>query len=138
MDGSCCLIDPVTGAASHLPKTVLKLLPDVREYYYSSSNGWDSDDEGTECCAFVVGRVDSTGECKVFRLVCAPYMSMVNFAEHHPVSSVLTINGGDCAQWRATQNHPEFPVNMHYMDRGVLVGTTVSLLLEFESRNPWC
>jgi hypothetical protein len=122
VDGSCCLIDPVSGVVSHLPKTVQKLLPDSLEHYCYSSESWDSDEnEGTESCVFVAVRVDSTGEYKVLRLVCQPY----NFGnQQHPVSSVLSINGGDGAQWRPTQSYPEFPVSMHFMD-SVLVGSTV-------------
>ncbi|CAN6357810.1 unnamed protein product [Urochloa humidicola] len=135
VDGSCCLIDPVTGAISHLPKTDLKGLSssilqeyDDSEYYSSNSDGWEiySNHEQLERCVFLAGRVHSTGEYKVLRLVCDAYMRIENLDdEHHPVSSVLTINSGDRADWRATRSHPEFLLNMDYMDGGVVVGSTI-------------
>ncbi|KAF8689269.1 hypothetical protein HU200_042061 [Digitaria exilis] len=118
VDGGCSLIDPVAGATTHLPKMVLK-----------GSTNWefcyDDDKKELERCVFRAGRVDSTGESKVLRIVCRAYADVDDFDEHHPVSSVLTINGGDGAQWRETRSHPAFLVNMDCMDGGVVVGSTI-------------
>jgi hypothetical protein len=108
VDGSYYLIDPISGVVSHLPKTVLKLLPDSLEHYCYSSESWDSDeDDGTGSCVFVAGRVDSTGEYKVLRLVCQPY----NFGnQQHLVSVVFLpsmeamVLSGD--RLRVTQSFP--------------------------------
>jgi hypothetical protein len=110
-DGRCFVIDPATGAVSDLPET-----PPEEEWWGDVPVTKDHDVFNV----FQIGRVSSTGECKVLRL------SRVEWQEtYHMISSVLDLalddDAGGPRQWRPTGS-PEFIVNTH---SGVVVGGAV-------------
>ncbi|TVT97217.1 hypothetical protein EJB05_57524, partial [Eragrostis curvula] len=101
-DGRCAVINPNTGAVSHLPETT-------------------SPEENGGCAyhVFLLGRVESTGQRKVLRL-----SRDKSDGRHLMSSSVITLlneddaGGGGSAQWRPS-GRPKFLVNKY---SGVVVG----------------
>ncbi|GJN03451.1 hypothetical protein PR202_ga20901 [Eleusine coracana subsp. coracana] len=108
MEGNCSVIDPVTGAVSHLPNT-----PPELDWWGNIPVTKDD----SVFNAFLLGRVDSTGDCKVLRL-----SRVERERTYHLISCVLTLDDADGVQrWRPT-GRPEFIVNTH---SGVVVGDAV-------------
>ncbi|TVU06081.1 hypothetical protein EJB05_49273, partial [Eragrostis curvula] len=103
-EGRCSVINPATGAVSHLRKT----LPD-----HSSSEEELALNEGAwrrypDYHVFALGRVESTGEYKVLRIASEDCM-WYDFDDTSCLEcSVLSVNGGSCRiPWRSTGS-PEY------------------------------
>lgn len=119
--GSCSVIDPATGVASHLldaPSTELDRdyewweLDKYKEFRYRH-NG------------FALGRVESTGEYKVLRISSSASM-LSN--EWRDTTSVLTVNGFSCTPWiSASSLKLSLPVDVDWVKNAVVGGSVYFL-----------
>ncbi|CAL5079006.1 unnamed protein product [Urochloa decumbens] len=119
MGKRCRVLDPATGAVTSLPEGL------------AEEHAANRPDMGQYSATVVCGKVASTGEYKVLRVLDIRLFSFPCFNSNpKPLCELLTLNGSGNARWRGKKTSPDPVIVYDQTSRAVLDGCVYFFLKE--------